>query len=686
MASHRVRGPAYLALVHHGNQALITDGYENREGLSEVLEGFAQVLDLHRAYRVPLHLHLSGTLMAAIAWHQPHFYRLVRDLADQGLLEIVGSCYGQNIMPFFSAQHNLRQLNEELLLLQQHLGWSPHRVRTAWIPERVWSTPALAPVLESPTLLNGGYRYVLLDDRLLYPVGPADKDSPRTAYDRSRRWVFRTPTYEWELPNTVDEGAIFPGLQNFLPHRVAGSRGLVMLPMACDLRHLIPPERPGDLDQLVALFQALAAARPAPVAVYGDDLEKVAGVGPWGKCSLQHYEEFLAWLKTSPYVEVVLLHQWLRDRRISRTVELDPGTFYELARGWGAGEDYRGWWDDPAWVPYREDYRLAEEAIMQAQGEDGDPALLELAWQHLLASAYESGWHSYHNGAMEPAPWCRAATRHARSTNILAYAAVWCIHNTGTARALMKDLDGDGEPELVLGNDRLLAVFSPRRGGRMTFCFDLAEPRGGRLVVGNPSDDWNWQQELHRYMDQPRNHPGAFADVGAEHDRYEVQSLRSGPRAEVVMVNQEPGSRLQGTRKILRLDAGAAYVEVQYEHPRRQPVATEAALSPDYSRLLREGRASLVPYDGPGWRGWRCGTTRVWLAPARAGGAEWQQPAQPECGHGLMLRLGWSGSGCTLYLGIGEVPGALRSCTGPARVELLHEMLSPSIPPNSRPL
>ena len=165
-----------FAFVHHANQYLITEGYENRHGLREAIgaiedrSGFAWILELHRRYNIPANLHLSGTLIEAIAWHHPNFLSQVRELIDSGLIEIVGSCYAQNIMRFFSYEHNLKQLNEELHLYHIHLGIDPETVKVFWPPERVWDTPRMAPVLNDSRLLNDGYRFVLLDDRLLLPM------------------------------------------------------------------------------------------------------------------------------------------------------------------------------------------------------------------------------------------------------------------------------------------------------------------------------------------------------------------------------------------------------------------------------------------------------------------------------------------------------------------------------------
>lgn len=72
-----------LALVHHANQYVISDGYAERKGISEVLglsahqRGLLPLLQMHLRYGVPLNLHLSGTLIETIAWHHPEVFSLV---------------------------------------------------------------------------------------------------------------------------------------------------------------------------------------------------------------------------------------------------------------------------------------------------------------------------------------------------------------------------------------------------------------------------------------------------------------------------------------------------------------------------------------------------------------------------------------------------------------------------------
>ncbi len=121
-----------FAIVHHANQFLITNGYQNREGLDDVIASYHKILKLHRVYNIPLNIHLSGTLLEAILWHSPDFFDDIRALREEGLIDFVGSSYGQNLMRFFRYHHNFRQLNEELRLYRDHMGIDPKEVKVFW--------------------------------------------------------------------------------------------------------------------------------------------------------------------------------------------------------------------------------------------------------------------------------------------------------------------------------------------------------------------------------------------------------------------------------------------------------------------------------------------------------------------------------------------------------------------------
>jgi len=115
-----------LALVHHANQYVITNGYSDRQGMNDILglsnpiwgpsvhrTGFLPLLQMHLDYNVALNLHLSGTLMETLVWHYPESFSLIKRLINERLLEIVGSTFSQNVMPLFSDDYNLRQIKEE---------------------------------------------------------------------------------------------------------------------------------------------------------------------------------------------------------------------------------------------------------------------------------------------------------------------------------------------------------------------------------------------------------------------------------------------------------------------------------------------------------------------------------------------------------------------------------------------
>jgi hypothetical protein len=208
----------------------------------------------------------------------------------------------------------------------------------------------------------------------------------------------------------------------------------------------------------------------------------------------------------------------------------------------------------------------------------------------------------------------------------------------GAAHALMTDIDNDGESELVIRNNHLFAVFAPRWGGRLVALYSVSGDRG-TMVAGNPCDDWNWMEELNRYMDVPRNHPGAFADSGFEHDGYDVEIVDAdGIRACIRMTNVEDSSKGRGLIKEVVLGDTAAHLTVRYSlPPGLASLEFEAALSPDYLTLLRQGDGAVQPCERDGMRGCRTGSVFVWL---RLGpGTTFETPHEPRCGHGCMFRV-----------------------------------------------
>lgn len=648
-----------LAIVQHGHQHLITDGYDNHESVGEILDSFSAVLALHLRYGVPLNLHLSGTFIEAAAWHRPEFFGWVRALLAEGLVEVLGSAYAQPILPLFDIAHALRQIAEELHLLETHLGRAASEIHGFWVPERVWDGRRLSNIVASPLLANGGYRWVLLDDRLWYSTesGGRDRFDQTTVPGRSpevARSGASNPTFRAGAP----AGDQWGDDRELGPAYVRDGSGLVAVPISGDLRYAVPVRSDQDEALFSSVMVRIAKAGPGAIGVYADDLEKSAGVGawaprPWTRARVNQYERFLRLLAGPGAPEAVLLTPWLDQHPPTETRRFAPGTFYELAAG-GAGEDYRGWWDDPAYASYRDHLTTVERVLVSpAVGmcptngngtSTGAPhgGLVDLAWKQLMVASYETAWHGLGGAADEVAPWARATASHVRSAHSTLGALRW---NCGPrpVRVWTEDIDRDGEPEVMLANEHVFVVISPRWGGRVVALYDVSID-GGRMVVGNPADDWNWQEELNRHMAVPANHPGAFTDEGAENDRWEVVAAACGKGwAEAVLRNGERDSPLFGSVKRYRLDAGSAALSVTYTLAApNERFAVIHGLSPDYLHLLRYGRAGLRPIDQAGRKGWACRETAVWVEIPEGEPVLFEPATQLPAGHVLPVRtIAW---------------------------------------------
>jgi hypothetical protein len=160
------------------------------------------------------------------------------------------------------------------------------------------------------------------------------------------------------------------------------------------------------------------------------------------------------------------------------------------------------------------------------------------------------------------------------------------------------------------------------------------------MVVGNPCDDWNWMEQLNGFMEVPRNHPGAFADVGFENDNYECEAIEStAERVHLRLTNCEKGSAAFGLTKEFELTDRASSLFVRYGLPlQTASLRIDCGLSPDYLRLLRNGSSDLKRFQTPRMRGWRSQRVAVWLKPLH--GLTWDESIEREdFGHGRLVRL-----------------------------------------------
>ncbi len=618
--------------MHHANQYVITENYEDREGLSCIVggreSGYRGVLELHQRYRIPINLHLSGTLLEALAWHNPNFLELVNTLRQEGLLELVGSCYAQNVMTFYSRHHNLLQLREALLLYEEILGIPAREVQVFWPPERLWKTRYLVPLITASSLPNHGYRSLLLDDRVLLPDGPRI-DSPRRKYDQTGIWPFGMPG-----PARLDHG-----------------KNLVTFPISATLRRHIPPADEISFSEVEWFLREAARSddEDRSLTVYADDLEKTAR-----SSQLRRYSEFLHWLSMQEWIRPIQLSEWLAENPVRSSASVVEGTYHELAQVYGAGEDYEAWFQDEEWRPYWKYYESAEAAVRRAGRLGGDSSLLELAWKQLLASAYETAWHELSPSDIGPlAGWVKAVTSHSRCAMVVAEAALWKESAAEQLLLEKKDIDGDGFEELLLKGSSMMAVVTPDWGGRLVYLFDLSGDKGC-LAIGNPIDDWNLQEELNKYMIQPPNHPGALVDYGLENAPFDIQEQEVNDSKIRVTLCREGAEGGLLTKEIMLEEKPQPRLIVSYKLPRTQQHHTVGCgVSPDYLNLLRLGKQKVRFTSQSDMREWKNGNARAWIRLRE--GVKWSDTRPSEFGHGFLSRLSVEGRKASFEIGAIQV-------------------------------
>ncbi|WP_298255469.1 hypothetical protein [uncultured Arthrobacter sp.] len=672
---------APIAFVHHANQFVITDGYADRDGISVTAAGYDAVLSLHVELGVPAALHISGPILEAIAWHRPALLvRLRRHLAS-GLITLIGGTYGENVMPLSSPQHNRRQLRAFHDLVEDLLEVPREKLKTAWVPERVWATETCAPPLLDADAPGVGYQRVLLDDRLAHPLREGRyPGSAREAFDAAGpyRW------HEDGFPASVG-GRLHAG--SLAPYRIADGDGLVGVPIASHLRYLVPPHDPDHLGLLSELADDASRAAEGSVLVFADDLERVAGVAGWEQ-GLERYARFLRWLSRSDVLQPVALDDWCDQVDPALEIPVDSGTYYELAHQHGAGEDYSRWAGDPRWRPYAERLDRVETALEQAEADGADTGLCALAERLVLLGRHETAWQDPDpDGGRAPAPWVRATAAHAADALPVLAAARWAADPaTHGLRILFTDVDEDGDDEVIISSDRLFAVLSPRHGGRLSLLVHRgSDPdpapdsaRRGTVVVGNAADHWNFQTQLHQHMQTPPNHPGALSVLGTETHRHEVGRVELDADGAVIeLIDVEPGPDRGLTKQVLLTADGNALVVCVRRPVLPGELRTTVALSPDYTRLLNAGRHAMNPVQGRTWWGAATETIDAWVAHDPDECTAQLIATSPATGHALVGAVDGCGRHQHLVLGTGPVDDD----TGPALITAAHSRLHPAAQP-----
>jgi hypothetical protein len=558
-------GTAKVGFLNHGNQGL---------GYTDVLRGSAsnpngsgydKVLSAHDTYNVHGSFDISGLLISAAQWQDPAWNQWIKSGVDAGRYEVVGSTVGQNIMPFFEDDMNswaigrTKQMDWDIYNYQTHSGW---------VPERCWDYAGAAGVAE---WIGGVWGEQFIDG----VVGLDPDTVGQNAWNQDKIYQ-------------IDGGpqCIFRDVQ-----------------MTGDMHA-------GDWGDPEMMFVDLARdPDQQQIKIYSDDWEMAAEMDNWGAVmpnALSCYWTVVRYVGAHPFCQSTKLdtaRTWgwaLSD--VALVGGCEPSIGGTSGYGGTSGEFGRNSWYNhwAAQVPYNvtnnKNYGTlwndAHYAITHAPANN----FALTAWHTLMTNLYETGWHDYLGGPISG--WEIQYSNHIKNACVHASAAVWLGESSKPTQAFMACMDDSGNNQLVLENDKMMAVFMPT-GGRLCWLFDST----GNVVMGNDMAFWCGTDG--DYNDQ--NHIAGLSDVWDGTRDWENTNY-------TITINQSSGSTVSATltagkiTKVVSLSTGDNYLTVKYTVPTTTTVSS--GFSPGLQNLLEAGNV----------------LTRVWDSGSNGGYAGYQNP------------------------------------------------------------
>lgn len=572
-ATNEALSDAYnVAFAHHLNQGLTYttvfrgergDTLTNHGDVNNPEDGADELLDAHDWYNLPINWHMGGLLISAAEWHDPAFNDWLATGVSAGRYEILTSALGQQIMPFIRDEINGKSVSVENDMIQTHYGYTP---RVAWVPERVWcenpdldgnGIDASANVIDyiGDDFTDNGVWAVILDDYVHcgYNNGPLDD------------------------------------------HHIYTYNSIKVLPLDNDFVGQVN-WNPGDA------WNTILAGTSDEIIIYANDAEVAAEVmqGAGNPDALNNYIWLLREIKNSGgAVGTWKLTDVLMDGGFTtQSLTLQNGTYGLLGEFYGYGGGNNQWYGD--WAGYTGDSNLDGHIPKWNYGTQWDftltkilgvPAnnISEMAWYVLMTNLHETGWHD--DG--EISGWQHHYSNHIRSGNAHAEAARWAgglyLDPTG---AFAGDLDDDGVDELVLYNDRILAVFDGI-GGKLQWLFCKGSGYNYSVVS---NDNVYWADTDGDYNET--NHVAALSDVSVagidrEHDFYGFNVTdAAGDTVEAEIIHPS-------VTKTVRLVIGDPYLRVRYRAAGER-VYVKNGFTPDNLDLTWSGKSLYRVWDPDG--------------------------------------------------------------------------------------
>ena len=603
---------ANFSPIVHGNQAIqpgsvIQDLVNNDAGA-----GYYRVFDAHETLGVPLNLHVTPTLAAALQWAKadpaagkpwrdgPALNSRIAELAATGTVALLASTFSDHMLPYFTPQFVSNNVALATEFLETIYGVDLTTNSVFWPPERLLDADALGKIA------GLGFRATVLDQM----------EHLFQWYGRSA--ALGTRGYQINRIAGVDTFAINNGANDF---RFANHDGGLGMP----LRRLFNRKARGDWDQVV---------------VFLSNWEDFAS-----KSLADAYDVNLYWIANRPWIHGVTLESILRNE-----VDLDGdgwgNAWYVENRGAPGAKlshnyvnymtrlDYDNWYvgsgleegllnkvfESRPGVAMPNAYGMLYTGGVVSQAWNRvqsvtNAGLGRLARGVLHASVFETAFHGGDVGNMakfsdgtyvEPdaanktlAGFAAAAQAQSRHAGVYLRVQQWLAGAAAltNATAVAEDVDLDGEAESLLYNRHVFAVFE-RLGGRMVAAW-VRDPATGAAIqtIGNFASYAGSETEWEGEGNASTNGVGSYR-TSALKDWHAAGTAASYVNVLYTNVAVAGGWQLTSAdnkiAKTVTLGATSTWFAVQYVvDPSLGTLYVRHGLSPDLESLLLRGQAYL---------------------------------------------------------------------------------------------
>ncbi|MDD2240688.1 MAG: alpha-amylase family glycosyl hydrolase [Kiritimatiellae bacterium] len=597
---------AKVAMLAHGNQAVepavtIQNIVDNGSGA-----GYQRPVKIHNIYsNAALNLHITPTLAMALEWAKvgtsntwysgPGLNEQIRAGVAAGTFRLLGSTFSDHILPYFDAVYNLANVELATEALNEIYGGSSTSgvvsTNVFWIPERVADVEVLKQVKT-----NLGYRATILDQtpHLLEWYG-REEALGNNAYKINRLWLGDADPWP-----SIDTFIIATAANNY--RYVNTDSGL-----PTELRQLFNRRARSGADQISTIFYMW------------EDLSATANADA--------YDANLRWMANHPWIQVIALDEALDGEAVERNL---VATNAIQSQDWvhhASNADYDNWYygsdRHEGLAPKLFEVRIGTTLPSGAVYGSMTNGILSNAWktvqgitnadvrrlaqQTLFASTFETAFHNETNSSltrwsfgdyMYPAAGWQGLQGFAwkaqgQTRRAVLYAAVdnWARRALTTTEVVSADVDLDGEDEIILRNNAVMAIFE-RSGGRMVGAW-LKTGANVVQMIGNFVSMPDSGTEDEGVQNVSGGGVGATR-TSALKDWWDGSTNRVNPLHAFSSTANSVTFSNAGIRKTISLASASTNVfAVSYAMP-GMTLRVRNGLSPDLDALLRTGQRNLA--------------------------------------------------------------------------------------------